>query len=515
VITRPDHYVDVDTYTGTTPNPLERSNFSFAPDFLWFKSRAGSRDHALFDTVRGRAQGLKSNGTDAQAASGATQDLVSFDNNGFTVGEIFRWSSTNRDESLVVWAWKAGGNKNTFNKDDVGYANASDVNMSVGSISSAVTNSAQTWSSNITTTGNSGNWYPSFPATFIFDADTSNYGHANGDGSVACVVTLSFSPAVTCNSNVTLYGGLTSTPAGGGGTISINGGTAVALTPCATTNPAATDATVVPFSGSISSIVITKTATGGEGLLIYGFEIDGIRLTDNTAFTIPAVPSIANTGASVGTKQGFSITTFTTPGSGTFTYSHGLTQPPNFIITKATNQSYTWTTYHVSAGATKYLVLNTTAAAAPGTMWDNTTPSSSIVFGNSSNFGTSTNYVTYQWHDVPGLQKFGSYEGNESTNGPFVELGFRPAILLVKNADEGSNDWKIYDGTRNPHNVVTQVLYPNSANDEDANTGVDFLSNGFKWRDSGSAQNGAETIIYAAWAEAPEFNLYGGQSNAR
>ena len=148
----------------------------------------------------------------------------------------------------------------------------------------------------------------------------------------------------------------------------------------------------------------------------------------------------------------------------------------------------------------------------------NTVPTSSLVTITQGWYSVNYNghtHIMYAWHDVPGLQKFGSYEGNESTDGPYVELGFRPAILLVKNADEGSNDWKIYDGTRNPHNVVTQVLYPNAANDEDANTGVDFLSNGFKWRDSGSSQNGAETIIYAAWAEAPTFNLYGAQSNAR
>ena len=134
---------------------------------------------------------------------------------------------------------------------------------------------------------------------------------------------------------------------------------------------------------------------------------------------------------------------------------------------------------------------------------------------NNSISATGQSAVAYLWCDVPGLQKFGSYEGNESTDGTYVELGFRPAVVLVKNADEGPNDWKIYDGTRNPHNVVTQVLYPNLSNSEDANTGLDFLSNGFKLRDSGSAQNGAETIIYAAWAEAPSFNLYGGQSNAR
>jgi hypothetical protein len=88
-------------------------------------------------------------------------------------------------------------------------------------------------------------------------------------------------------------------------------------------------------------------------------------------------------------------------------------------------------------------------------------------------------------------------------------------MVMVRNVDENSNDWKIYDGTRNPHNVVTQVLYPNSNSSEDANTGLDFLSNGFKLRDSGSAQNGAETIIYCAWAEAPSIDLFGGGANAR
>jgi len=197
VITRPDHYVDVDTYTGTTPNPLERSNFSFAPDFLWFKSRAGSRDHALFDTVRGRAQGLKSNGTDAQAASGATQDLVSFDNNGFTVGEIFRWSSTNRDESLVVWAWKAGGNKNTFNVDDVGYASATSVNMSVGSLS----NKTQLWSGLFTLA--SGSFDQAITNAFNGSISESTRARTSGN---AVLITMTLSTPVTVSSEIKVFG---------------------------------------------------------------------------------------------------------------------------------------------------------------------------------------------------------------------------------------------------------------------------------------------------------------------
>jgi hypothetical protein len=229
--------------------------------------------------------------------------------------------------------------------------------------------------------------------------------------------------------------------------------------------------------------------------------------------------TITPTGSSVGTKQGFSIIKYTGTDATSNTFSHGLSQKPDFAIFKNLSQNGDdWIVYHTSLGATKRVKLNSTAAADSQTsQFNDTEPTSSLfTIGTYDNINKlNNNYISYLWHDVPGLQKFGSYEGNESTNGPFVELGFRPAILLVKNADEGSNDWKIYDGTRNPHNVVTQVLYPNAANGEDANTGVDFLSNGFKWRDSGSAQNGAETIIYAAWAEAPTFNLYGAQSNAR
>jgi hypothetical protein len=48
---------------------------------------------------------------------------------------------------------------------------------------------------------------------------------------------------------------------------------------------------------------------------------------------------------------------------------------------------------------------------------------------------------------------------------------------------------------------------------------VDILSNGFKVREGDTSgvytqTNRSDTIIYCAWAEAPTFNLFGGQSNA-
>ena len=43
----------------------------------------------------------------------------------------------------------------------------------------------------------------------------------------------------------------------------------------------------------------------------------------------------------------------------------------------------------------------------------------------------------------------------------------------------------------------------------------DFLSNGFKVRGTDGDINASAPYLYAAWAEAPAFNLYGAQSNAR
>ena len=63
----------------------------------------------------------------------------------------------------------------------------------------------------------------------------------------------------------------------GTATISVNNGTAVNLT----SGSSATTKTDVSFSGTVTSIVITKTSNDNSGMLIYGFEIDGKRLVDN------------------------------------------------------------------------------------------------------------------------------------------------------------------------------------------------------------------------------------------
>ena len=49
-----------------------------------------------------------------------------------------------------------------------------------------------------------------------------------------------------------------------------------------------------------------------------------------------------------------------------------------------------------------------------------------------------------------------------------------------------------------------------------ASNKIDLLSDGFRLQEtSGFGDTSGITFLYCAWAEAPAFNLYGAQSNAR
>ena len=59
---------------------------------------------------------------------------MSFDRNGFTVGtnsDSQNYVNLDADD-YVAWCWKAGGDKDTFNVDDVGYASAAAAGLNGG-----------------------------------------------------------------------------------------------------------------------------------------------------------------------------------------------------------------------------------------------------------------------------------------------------------------------------------------------------------------------------------------------
>ena len=79
----PNKHFDTVLYTGNNSSQ-EISTLNFQPDWLWFKSRSSTSWHALFDSLRGRGLGLASNNVNSEYTSSASNDLVSFDDDGFT-----------------------------------------------------------------------------------------------------------------------------------------------------------------------------------------------------------------------------------------------------------------------------------------------------------------------------------------------------------------------------------------------------------------------------------------------
>ena len=209
---------------------------------------------------------------------------------------------------------------------------------------------------------------------------------------------------------------------------------------------------------------------------------------------------------SVGATQGFSVVTYTGTGANA-TVGHGLGVAPKMIIVKNRTSVSQWGVYHVSLGNTNTIYLNlTNAVASQPTFWNSTTPTSSVFsLGTDSTVnGSTNNLVAYCFSEVAGYSKFGSYTGNASTDGPMIYTGFLPRWVMFKRTDSTSN-WTIWDTAMNTYNVVGTGLYADlSAAESTGNSAFDYLSNGFKIRNTfANINSSGGTYIYAAFATTP------------
>jgi len=189
--------------------------------------------------------------------------------------------------------------------------------------------------------------------------------------------------------------------------------------------------------------------------------------------------------------------------SGTYTVGHGLGKTPKFIITKQRDGSYGWWTQHASIGTgTAYLDLSSTAAST-SLSWGGI-PNSSTFTINNSYAVAGQRVIAYCWAEIEGYSKFGSYVGNGNADGPFVYCGFKPAFVMIKRSDGGSENWIMFDNSRKSVNDGDQrALFANTSDIEGTGWPIDFLSNGFKNRYTGSTNASGGTYIFAAWAESP------------
>tara|TARA_R100000406_G_scaffold81677_1_gene63525 strand:+ start:9329 stop:11713 length:2385 start_codon:yes stop_codon:yes gene_type:complete len=216
---------------------------------------------------------------------------------------------------------------------------------------------------------------------------------------------------------------------------------------------------------------------------------------------------------SVNPEAGFSIVTYTGPGS-TETVGHGLGVAPKMIIIKGRKNTDHWFMYNANLNnpTTEYMYWNLGNAANSGANpWNGTAPTSSVfTIVNDGGVGSAYNgntYVAYCFAEVEGYSKFGKYKGNSGQpDGTFVYTGFKPAFVELKRFDAG-DFWLIMDNKRSPHNPRDNFIKGDSDTSEgdyNLTQGIDIYSNGFKLKDNDSAANGNnDDYIYMAFAEVP------------
>ena len=238
----------------------------------------------------------------------------------------------------------------------------------------------------------------------------------------------------------------------------------------------------------------------GQSMVSWSWRASGSTATNNNG--------TVTTTVSANTTSGFSIVKFTSPSAGSYTLGHGLSSAPELVIYKCRGTtSPWWTFFSLVDGSLDYMDLASTAASAndsAGLAVPTTT-----VFSLVNNYApTNQTSIAYCFHSVEGYSKIGKYTGNGSTDGPFAYTGFKPAWVMIKRLNNGTNGWTIYDSVRNPSNVVEKQLMANSDGAEEAdaahNAARDFLSNGFKIKETGNDVNvSGSDYLYMAFAENP------------
>ena len=268
------------------------------------------------------------------------------------------------------------------------------------------------------------------------------------------------------------------------------------------------------YLNSNSTAAETTNANSLTAYTSTGFSVGNTGTTNETGRTYVAwnwkangsgstntAGSITST-VSANTTSGFSVVTYTGTGT-TATIGHGLGVAPAMIIVKARNTAgLSWLTYHQSIGATQFLLLNTTDGVSTNSAaWNNTAPTSTVFTagtGSSVN-GSGTTYVAYCFAPVAGYSAFGSYTGNGSTDGPFLNLGFTPSYILIKKSNASGTNWRIIT-------INTSYLSANTSDAQyDSPPGpIRGMSNGVKVVGTGADinENGG-TFIYAAFASYP------------
>ena len=268
------------------------------------------------------------------------------------------------------------------------------------------------------------------------------------------------------------------------------------------------------------------TAFGADGFTVVSYGDVNTNTEDFASWNWKAGTTSGLSGGTItpssysyNATTGFGIYKWSGTGSAG-TIAHGLGKVPQMIQVKRLDTTYSWVGYFNPLGSSKNLAFNLSNAAgnAGVGIW-NSTNATNTVFSvgtdDAVNLSGGT-YVAYVWCNVAGSSSIGEYIGNGSADGTFVYTGFEPEMIIAKNRDSGgvaaygwtqiSNTFGMGGATTaNPaFNELTQNVFVDQLVAAATGNPVDFLSNGFKWRGTGTGSNqSGAPFAYMAFARQP------------
>ena len=218
---------------------------------------------------------------------------------------------------------------------------------------------------------------------------------------------------------------------------------------------------------------------------------------------------------SVNLDAGFSIVKYVSTGTTGDTFGHGLGAVPDTIWFKSlTTQSWNCFFPNTFMGGTKGMQVDNEGAAADVTHMNNTMPTSTVITLGANQAATNPfadnvgqAFIVYCWKNIEGFSKIGEYEGsNNAASGTFINCGFRPAYLMIKNADAADTNWSVLTSKIEPNNPVSTPSFLDASVAEQsgiASNSIDFTSNGFNQRNADIRFNDPQTYVFMAFAETP------------
>jgi hypothetical protein len=246
----------------------------------------------------------------------------------------------------------------------------------------------------------------------------------------------------------------------------------------------------------------SQSNANNDSFVAYCWKINGGTSVSNTDGTNTVTTE-------VNAAKGISAITYSGNGS-TQTVGHGLGKVPEMFFMMDRYNGGGWRVWHKDLdGPNKYLETGSGGQSTSSTTWNNTLPTSTVFsLGNTvPPNGSGRAHVCWAFTSIDKHSRFSFYTGNGANFGPIIDLGFEPALLMIRRIDSGDN-WMMFDNQRqtsNPRNQYLQFGGSQAQSQGNIGTGVDFLSNGFMPTSTdGSLNANNGKYIYAAWAQDPD-----------